>query len=79
MKVFENRVPRRMCGLKRHKLTRGRMKLYEELQNLCYSPSVIRTVKSRRLRLEAQVASMRANRNASRKFVGMSKEATRKT
>jgi hypothetical protein len=41
--MFENRVLRRMFGLKRDEVTGGRRKLHnEELHNLYSSPSIIR-------------------------------------
>jgi hypothetical protein len=49
--VFENRVLRRIFGTKREKVTGGWRKLHnEELHNLYYSPSIIRMIKSRRMR-----------------------------
>jgi hypothetical protein len=49
--VFENRVLRRIFGLKRDKMTGGWRKLHnEELHNLYSSPSIIRMIKSRRVR-----------------------------
>jgi hypothetical protein len=51
LRVFENRVLRRIFGLKRGKVMGGRRKLHnEELHNLYSSPSIIRTIKSRRMR-----------------------------
>jgi hypothetical protein len=47
--VFENRVLRRI-GPKRSEVTGCWIKLHnEELQNLYYSPSIIRKIKSRRM------------------------------
>jgi hypothetical protein len=49
--VFENRVLRRIFGLKRDELTGGWRKLHnEELHDLYTSPSIIRIIKSRRMR-----------------------------
>jgi hypothetical protein len=49
--VFENRVLRRIFGSKRDEVTGGWRKLHnEELHNLYSSPSVIRIIKSRRMR-----------------------------
>jgi hypothetical protein len=48
--VFENRVLRRIFGLKRDEVTGGWRKLHnEELPNLYSSPSII-TIKSRKKR-----------------------------
>jgi hypothetical protein len=49
--VFENRVLRRICGLKKDEVTGGCRKLHnEELHNLYSSPSIIRMIKSRRMK-----------------------------
>jgi hypothetical protein len=49
--VFENRVLRRIFGPKRDEVTRGWRKLHiEEIHNFCSSPSIIRMIKSRRMR-----------------------------
>jgi hypothetical protein len=49
--VFENRVLRRIFGPKKYGVTGGWRKLYnEELHNLYSSPSIIRIIKSRRMR-----------------------------
>jgi hypothetical protein len=49
--MFENRVLRRIFGPKRDEVTRGWRKLHnEELHNLYSSPSIIRMIKSRRMR-----------------------------
>jgi hypothetical protein len=48
LRVFENRVLRRIFGLKRDEVTGGWRKLhYEELHNLYSLPSIIRMTKSR--------------------------------
>jgi hypothetical protein len=57
--VFENRVLRRIFGPKRYEVTGGWRKLQnEELHNLYSSASIIRMIKSRRMRLAGQVARM---------------------
>jgi hypothetical protein len=49
--VFENRVLRRIFGLKRDEETGGWRKLHnEELHNLYSLPSTIRMIKLRRMR-----------------------------
>jgi hypothetical protein len=49
--MFENRVPRRIFGLKRDEVTGGWRKLHnEELHNLYCSPSILRMIKSTRMR-----------------------------
>jgi hypothetical protein len=62
--VFENRVLRRIFGPKRDKVAQGWRKLHhEKLHNLYSSPSIIRMIKSRRMRWAVHVARMRAKRN----------------
>jgi hypothetical protein len=57
--VFENRVLRRIFGPKRDEVTGGWRKLHnEELHNLYSSPSIIRMIKSRRMRWARHVARM---------------------
>jgi hypothetical protein len=69
--VFENRVLRRMFGLKRDEETGGLRKLHnEELHNLYSSPSIIRMIKPRGMRWTEQVARMGDKRNACRILVG---------
>jgi hypothetical protein len=59
LRVFENRVLRRIFGLKRNEVTRGWRKLHnEELRNLYSSPSIIRMMKSRRMRWAGHVSKM---------------------
>jgi hypothetical protein len=61
--VFENRVLRRIFGPKR--------KLHnKELHDLYFSPSIIRIIKSRRMRWTGHVARMGEKRNAYRLLVG---------
>jgi hypothetical protein len=69
--VFENRVMRRIFGLKRNEVTGGWRKLHnEELHKLYSSPSVIRMIKSRRMRWAGHVAWMGEKRNAYRILAG---------
>jgi hypothetical protein len=57
--VFENRVLRRIFGPKRDKVTGELRQLHnEELRDLCSSPSIIRIIKSRRMRWADHVARM---------------------
>jgi hypothetical protein len=52
LRVFENRVLRRIFGPKRDEVTGGWRKVRnDELHNLFSSPSIIRMIKSRRMRL----------------------------
>jgi hypothetical protein len=51
LRVFVNRVQRRMFGSKRYEVIRGRRKLHnEELHGLYSSPSIVRVIKARRMR-----------------------------
>jgi hypothetical protein len=69
--VFENRVLRRIFGPKRAEVTRLCRKLHnEELHNLYSSSSIIRMIKSRRMRWAGHVARMGKKRNAYRILVG---------
>jgi hypothetical protein len=65
--VFGNRVLRRIFVPKRDEVTGGWRKLHnDELHNLYSSPSIIRIIKSRRMRWVGHVARMGTNRNAYR-------------
>jgi hypothetical protein len=80
--VFENRVLRRIFGPKRDEMTGEWRKLHkEELRDLYSSPSIIRIIKSRRMRWAGHVTRMGAKRNAYRLLVVKArwKETTRKT
>jgi hypothetical protein len=69
--VFENRVLRRIFGYKSDEVTGGWRKLHnEELRNLYSSPSIIRLIKSRRMRSAGHVARMGEKRDAYRILVG---------
>jgi hypothetical protein len=57
LRVFENRELRRIFGPKRDEVMGGWRKLHnEELHNLYTSPSIIRMIKSRRMRCAGQAA-----------------------
>jgi hypothetical protein len=80
--VFENRVLRKVFGPKRDEVTGEWRKLHnEELRDLYPSPTIIRIIKSRRMRWAGHVACMGEKRNAYRLLVGKpeGKETTRKT
>jgi hypothetical protein len=56
LKVFENRALRRICGRKMDEVAAGWRKLHnDDLHNLYSSPSVIRMIKSRRMRWAGHV------------------------
>jgi hypothetical protein len=79
LRVFENRVLRRIFGPKRDEVTGEWRKLHnEELHNLYFSPSIIRIMKSRRMRWAEHVERMGEKRNAYRLLVGKP-EGKRKT
>jgi hypothetical protein len=69
--VFENRVLRRIFGPKRDEVKGEWRKLHnEELRDLYSSPSIIRIIKSRRMRWADHVARMGEKGNAYRLLVG---------
>jgi hypothetical protein len=71
LRVFENRVLRRIFGSKRAGVTGGWRKLhYEELHNLHSSPSKIKIIKSRRMRWAGHVTQMGEKRIVYRLLVG---------
>jgi hypothetical protein len=67
----ENRVLRRIFGSKREKVTGGWKKLHnEELRDLYSSPSIIRIIKSRRMRWAGHIDRMGEKRTAYRLLIG---------
>jgi hypothetical protein len=57
--MFENRVLRRIFGLKRDDVTEECRKLHNEALHVLYtSPSIIRIIKSRRMRWAVHVTQM---------------------
>jgi hypothetical protein len=68
--MFENRVLRRIFGQKREKVSGEWRKLHnEELRDLYSSPTIIRIIKSRKMRWAGHVARMGEKRNAYRLLV----------
>jgi hypothetical protein len=58
--MFENRVLRRIFGPKRNEVTGEWRKLHnEELRDLYSSPSIIRMIKSRRMRCAGHIEGRR--------------------
>ncbi|KAJ4429695.1 hypothetical protein ANN_21896 [Periplaneta americana] len=71
LRVFENKVLRKIFGAKRDEVTGEWRKLHNtELHALYSSPDIIRNIKSRRLRWAGHVARMDESRNACRVLVG---------
>jgi hypothetical protein len=71
LRVFENRVLRKIFGPKKDEVIGGWRKLHnEELHKLYCSPSIIRIMKSKRMRWSGCVARMGEKRNVYRILVG---------
>ena len=71
LRVFENRVLRRIFGLKRDKVTGEWRKLHnEELNDLYCSPNIVRVIKSKRMRWVDHVARMEGGERCARGFGG---------
>jgi hypothetical protein len=69
--VFENRALRGIFAPKRDEVTRDWRRLHnEELHNLYCSPSVIRMMKSRKMRWAEHVARVGVKRNTYRILMG---------
>ena len=69
--MFENRVLRRVFGLKRDEVTGELRKLHNEELSYRYSlPNIVRVVKSRRMRWAGHVACMGEGRGVHRVLVG---------
>ena len=70
LRVFENRVLRRVFGPKRDEVTGEWRKLRnEELNDLYSLPNIVRVVKSRRMRWTGHVARMGEDRGVHRVLV----------
>ena len=71
LKVFENRVLRRIFGLERDGVTGEWRKLHnEELNDLYCSPSIVWLIKSRRMRWAGHVARVEEGRDVHKVLVG---------
>ena len=71
LRVFENRVLRRIFGHKRDGVTGKQRKLHsEELNSLYSSPNIVRVIKSRRLRWAGRVARMEEGWGVHKVLVG---------
>ena len=75
MRVFENRVLRRIFGHKRGEVTGDWRKLHnEELTDLFLSPNIIQVIKLRRIRWLGHVAHMGERKGAYRVLMGNLRE-----
>jgi hypothetical protein len=71
LRMFENRVLRRIFGPRRDKVTGDWMKLHtQELHNFYSSPNIIIMITSRRMRWAGHVARLGETMNAYRILVG---------
>jgi len=71
LRVFENRVLRRICGPRRDEVTGEWRRLHnEELNDLYSSPNILRVIKLRIMRLAEHVARMGERRGVYRVLVG---------
>jgi hypothetical protein len=70
MRVFENRVLRRIFGPKREEDGSWRKLHDDELYSLYSSPNIVRVIKSRRMRWAEHVARMEEERGVYRVLVG---------
>ena len=71
LRVFENRVLRRVFGPKRDEVTGEWRKLHnEELRDLYSLPNIVRVVKSRRMRWAGHVARIGEGRGVHKVLVG---------
>ena len=71
LRMFENRVLRRMFGPRRDEVTGEWRKLHnEELNDLYCSPNIVRMIKLRRMRWVGHVARMGERRGLYRVLVG---------
>jgi hypothetical protein len=71
LRVFENRVLRRVFGPTRDEMTGEWRKLHnEELNDLYSLPNIVRVVKSRRMRWAGHMARMGEDRGVHRVLVG---------
>ena len=70
LRVFENRILRRIFGPKRDANGEWRRLHNEELHSLYRSPSIARVIKSSRLRWAGHVARMEESRSAFKLLTG---------
>jgi hypothetical protein len=77
LRVFENRVLRRLLGPKRDEVTGEWRKLHNGELHLYSSPDIIRQIKSRKMRWAVHVARMGEGRNVYTVLVGKSEGENR--
>jgi hypothetical protein len=73
LRVFENRVLRRIFGPKREEDVSWRKLHNDELRSLYSSPNIVRVIKSRRMRWVEHVARMGDERGVYKVMVGRPK------
>jgi len=75
LRVFENRLLRRIFGLRRDEIIGRWSKLHnEELNDLYCSPNIVRVIKSRGMRWAGHIAQMRERSSVYRVLVGNLRE-----
>ena len=80
LRVFENRVLRRVFGPKRDEVTEEWRKSHKEgLRGLYSLPNIVRVVKSRRMRWAGHVAHMGEGRGVHKVLLGRGKEVIGET
>ena len=70
LRVFENKVLRRIFGLMRDEVTGDWRKLRNGELNDLYSPNIIRVIKSRRMRWAGHLARMGGEERCNQGFGG---------
>ena len=70
LRVFENRILRRIFGPKRDENGEWRRRHNGELHSLYLSPNIVRVIKPRRLRWAGHVARMEEGRSAFKILTG---------
>jgi len=70
LRVFENRVLRRIFGPRSDEVTGEWRRLHNELNDLYSSPNIVRVIKSRRMRWAGHVARMGEEGGGGKKTTG---------